>query len=246
MNRADCNREWFYYEPFASESFEAEWLSQRTIGIERQRTTSRSSAGRCGRSNAHFQPRFSRLGGNRITKSRSRRAWTEPNRGRPNEITPGSKPMRMSQHGQRLRPALLASAVFALGMAAPAAAQDEPAGEEDAAEETAAPANSIVVTGSRIARQDYTATSPIVTVDADVIEQSSAVSLEANLNKLPQFSPALTQFDTQDIQPNANSTPGVSTISLRQLGANRNLVLIDGRRGTPVNGTGVIDINSIP
>src|SRR5690606_24764611 len=37
-----------------------------------------------------------------------------------------------------------------------------------------------------------------------------------------------------------------STVSLRQLGANRNLVLIDGRRGTPVNGTGVIDINSIP
>src|SRR5690606_40302279 len=80
MNRADCNREWFYYEPFASESFEAEWLSQRTIGIERRRTTSRSSAGRCGRSNAHFQPRFSRLGGNRITKFRSRRPWTEPNR----------------------------------------------------------------------------------------------------------------------------------------------------------------------
>jgi outer membrane receptor protein involved in Fe transport len=106
--------------------------------------------------------------------------------------------------------------------------------------------NSIVVTGSRIARPDYTATSPIVTVDADLIEQSSSVNLEANLNKLPQFSPALTQFDTADIQPNANSTPGASTISLRQLGSNRNLVLLDGRRATPINGTGVIDINSIP
>src|SRR5690606_31634159 len=52
--------------------------------------------------------------------------------------------------------------------------------------------------------------------------------------------------DTMDIQPNANSTPGVSTISLRQLGSNRNLVLVDGRRATPINGTGVIDINSIP
>ena len=104
----------------------------------------------------------------------------------------------------------------------------------------------IVVTGSRIARPDYTATSPIVSVDADLIEQSSSVNLEANLNKLPQFSPALTQFDTADIQPNANSTPGVSTISLRQLGSNRNLVLLDGRRATPINGTGVIDINSIP
>ncbi len=164
--------------------------------------------------------------------------------------------MGMSQHGQRLRPILLASAVYALGVAMPAMAQDQTAEEPvtgDAPVAGQSPNSSgaetdnrIVVTGSRIARQDYTATSPIVTVDADVIEQSSAVSLEANLNKLPQFSPALTQFDTQDIQPNANSTPGVSTVSLRQLGANRNLVLIDGRRGTPVNGTGVIDINSIP
>ena len=140
--------------------------------------------------------------------------------------------------------------------AAPAQAQDaESETEVDQGEEPNAPApdasgsqtqNSIVVTGSRIARPDYTATSPIVTVDADLIEQSSAVSLEANLNKLPQFSPALTQFDTADIQPNANSTPGASTVSLRQLGSNRNLVLLDGRRATPINGTGVIDINSIP
>src|SRR5690606_12402893 len=134
--------------------------------------------------------------------------------------------MRVSQNRQRLRPILLASAVYALGVAVPAAAQDATDENEAATEQAPTTGNSIVVTGSRIARPDYTATSPIVTVDADVIEQSSAVNLEANLNKLPQFSPALTQFDTQDIQPNANSTPGVSTVSLRQLGANRNLVLI--------------------
>lgn len=104
----------------------------------------------------------------------------------------------------------------------------------------------IIVTGSRIARPDYTATSPIVSIDSDVFEQSSSINLEANLNKLPQFSPALTQFDTAGIQPNANDTPGISTLSLRQLGANRNLVLLNGRRATPINGTGVIDINSIP
>jgi outer membrane receptor protein involved in Fe transport len=130
------------------------------------------------------------------------------------------------------------------------AGDGSPSGESEEAPAAAASAsdgpNQIIVTGSRIARRDYVATSPIVTVDSDIIEQSSAVALEANLNKLPQFSPALTQFDTMDIQPNANSTPGVSTISLRQLGSNRNLVLIDGRRATPINGTGVIDINSIP
>src|SRR5690606_28281772 len=55
-------------------------------------------------------------------------------------------------------------------------------------------ASQIIVTGSRIARRDYSATSPIVTVDAELLEESSAVNLEANLNKLPQFTPALTQF----------------------------------------------------
>jgi outer membrane receptor protein involved in Fe transport len=107
-------------------------------------------------------------------------------------------------------------------------------------------ANPIVITGSRIVRRDYTATSPIVTVDAGLLEQSSSINLEANLNKLPQLTPALTQFATQDFQANANNTIGISTVSLRQLGSNRNLVLLDGRRATPVSGTGVVDINSIP
>jgi outer membrane receptor protein involved in Fe transport len=108
----------------------------------------------------------------------------------------------------------------------------------------------IVVTGSRIARKDFTATSPIVTVDSNLLEKSSSINLEANLNKLPQLAPALTQFGPLtgrgDHEPTAGSTPGATTISLRQLGANRNLVLLDGRRPTPVNGTGVVDINSIP
>lgn len=144
----------------------------------------------------------------------------------------------------RLRHVMLASTAGIAMLSAPAMGQSNEEGEEQA--ERASDQARIVVTGSRIARPDYTATSPIVSVDADVIEQSSAVNLEANLNKLPQFSPALTQFDTAGIQPNANDTPGISTVSLRQLGANRNLVLLNGRRATPINGTGVIDINSIP
>ena len=165
--------------------------------------------------------------------------------------------MRVRAEGRVLYGLVLMTTAASIAFgAAPARAQDTDSDSElDQGEEPDASMpdasgpesqNSIVVTGSRIARPDYTATSPIVTVDADLIEQSSAVSLEANLNKLPQFSPALTQFDTADIQPNANSTPGASTVSLRQLGSNRNLVLLDGRRATPINGTGVIDINSIP
>ena len=43
--------------------------------------------------------------------------------------------------------------------------------------------------------------------------------------------PAVTQFTTGDVQQTATNTVGASTVSLRGLGPNRNLVLINGRRG---------------
>jgi outer membrane receptor protein involved in Fe transport len=115
----------------------------------------------------------------------------------------------------------------------------EPAKEQKQVEE-------ITVTGSRIVRQDFTANSPIQTVDQQLFEQTSVIGVETVLNKLPQFVPAVTQFTTGDVQQTATNTVGASTVSLRGLGANRNLVLINGRRGMPVNPTMVVDTNSIP
>jgi outer membrane receptor protein involved in Fe transport len=167
--------------------------------------------------------------------------------------------MKIEGKSGLFRAILLTTAAGCIGIALPANAQQDGVTATDApvaqgvdgeaaptSADTTEPGNRIVVTGSRIARRDYTATSPIVTVDAELLEDSSAVNIEANLNKLPQFAPALTQFDTQGLQANANVTIGVATVSLRQLGSNRNLVLVDGRRPTPINGSGVVDINTIP
>jgi outer membrane receptor protein involved in Fe transport len=104
----------------------------------------------------------------------------------------------------------------------------------------------ITVTGSRIVRQDFTANSPITTVDEAAFQNTSTIGVEKVLNELPQFVPALSQFTTTDVQQTANNTIGARTLSLRGLGANRNLVLIDGQRGMPINPTMVIDTNSIP
>ncbi len=104
----------------------------------------------------------------------------------------------------------------------------------------------VTVTGSRIRRRDFESPSPIVTVGTEQLEQTSNVALEASLNKLPQFVPALSQFITGDIQPNATNTPGAATLNLRGLGANRNLVLLDGRRAMPENASLAIDLNTIP
>src|SRR6186713_3152849 len=133
---------------------------------------------------------------------------------------------------------LLAGCASSFAVAAPAMAQDEAAAPDEE--------NKIVVTGSRIQRQDFNSTTPMVTADEALLEQSSTAALESNLNKLPQFVPAQTPTAGGDIQPTATNTPGAATISLRGIGANRNLVLVDGRRATPSNASGVIDISTIP
>ncbi len=144
----------------------------------------------------------------------------------------------------RISPLAVPSKVFAATSAvlfgsifitAPAVAQDD----EEVVEE-------VLVTGSRIRRQDFEANSPITTVDAKLFEETSTVGVETVLNQLPQFVPAVTQFTTTNVQNEATSTVGASTISLRGLGANRNLVLINGRRGQPVNASLAIDTNSLP
>jgi outer membrane receptor protein involved in Fe transport len=115
-----------------------------------------------------------------------------------------------------------------------------------AAQDEGQVSDEITVTGSRIARQDFTANSPITTVDEAAFQNTSTIGVEKVLNELPQFVPALSQFTTTDVQATATNTIGARTVSLRGLGANRNLVLIDGKRSMPINPTMVIDTNSIP
>ncbi len=106
----------------------------------------------------------------------------------------------------------------------------------------------IVVTGSRIQRRDYTSNSPTFTVDQQFLRESSTAAIEQQLNKLPQFvvSQSSTVKNNDPSGPpsgrrrhpaNATNTPGAATVSLRGVGANRSLVLIDGRRGAPGNAT---------
>ena len=125
---------------------------------------------------------------------------------------------------------------------------NEPPSKDVTNQSTNPTAPGIVVTGSRIRKQDYNSNSPLVTVDQGLLNNSSTSALEQNLNKLPQFEPDKTPvgINAGDIQPTATNTPGSATVNLRGIGSNRNLVLIDGRRATPGNASGVVDINTIP
>ena len=104
----------------------------------------------------------------------------------------------------------------------------------------------VQITGTRILRRDLESTSPLVTIGQETFDEISNVAVEAALNKLPQFFPGLDQFDTADIQLSARSTVGATNVNLRNLGPNRNLVLVNGRRSVPINSAMVTDLNSIP
>lgn len=130
---------------------------------------------------------------------------------------------------------VISASVLSLA-SAPAFAQDDATGEAGAASGT----SEIVVTGSRIARRDFSASSPIVTLGSDAVSATGSVTLEGALNQLPQFTPDSTAFSND-----LNAT-GQATLNLRGLGAQRNLVLLDGRRLQPSNSSQVIDINTLP
>jgi outer membrane receptor protein involved in Fe transport len=110
----------------------------------------------------------------------------------------------------------------------------------------------VTVTGSRILRKDLTSNSPLVTVDTGALEQRSGLNIESYLNQLPAFNPASAPTilngpgSNSDVQISAVSSVGISAISLRGLGSNRTLTLIDGRRAVPVNALMTVDTNGIP
>jgi outer membrane receptor protein involved in Fe transport len=127
-------------------------------------------------------------------------------------------------------------ASLALGLAfaaAPAFAQTATAGAEDAAEET------IIVTGSRIARRDLDTAAPLAVVSGQEFKNFGAVNVENIVNALPQVVPGTTAFSN-------NPGGGVATLNLRGLGATRTSVLVNGRRWMFYSTNQVVDLNTIP
>lgn len=146
--------------------------------------------------------------------------------------------MRSDTHARLMRTTGLGASLL-LAFALPAtmaAAQEAPQEEPDAS----AQLGDIVVTGSRIARQDYTSTNPIVTVGQEDFQATGAVTIDALVNDLPQFVPSVNSTS------NNPSNGGQANIDLRGLGTQRTMVLMNGRRVVPSNADGTVDINILP
>ncbi|MEJ1964879.1 MAG: TonB-dependent receptor [Gammaproteobacteria bacterium] len=151
--------------------------------------------------------------------------------------------MKIASAGSHQGRSQLIRAAVGLALASCAAAQTfAQEKEKDALSE-------VVITGSRIARRDFEAQSPLVTVGGETLENRSSVSIESALNQLPQFTvagSAQANSEGNTPFPSPTAAPGAATVNLRNLGTNRSLVLVDGRRVQPVNGNLVVDLNTIP
>lgn len=98
----------------------------------------------------------------------------------------------------------------------------------------------VEVTGSRIATANLDSSSPVTVVGAKDIKLEGVKSVESLLNNLPQ----VTADQGGQI---SNGSTGTATVNLRNFGATRTLVLVNGRRlpaGSPKNIAA--DLNQIP
>lgn len=100
----------------------------------------------------------------------------------------------------------------------------------------------VVVTGSRIQKTNLVTSSPVTQVDADEFRFQGTTRVEDLMKNLPQV------YSNQNASQ-SNGATGTATLNLRNLGDERTLVLINGRRmpaGSPLQGGVGADINQIP
>jgi|TARA_R100000501_G_scaffold18139_1_gene36363 outer membrane receptor protein involved in Fe transport len=136
---------------------------------------------------------------------------------------------------------LMAGAAL-IAFAQPAIAQT-PSGDElpENTEDLAAP-ETIVVTGTRLRSAGFDAPTPVSVVGEELLEDRGATNVANIINELPAFTGTLTPSSTK-LNSRQN---GVNAVDLRGLGTNRNLVLLNGRRGTPFDEFANVDLNSVP
>ncbi len=148
------------------------------------------------------------------------------------------------------RSLLFASASFAVIVSSSAMAQVAPpqsgvdaAPQDEAVSPAAANDQDIVVTGSRTIVDGSRAPTPVTVVSAQQLQAGAPGTVGEGLNQLPAFRGSTNAASGQTSSTSANSG---SFINLRNLGAQRTLILLDGRRAPPSTVLGTVDTNILP
>ena len=125
-----------------------------------------------------------------------------------------------------------------IAVSAPAFAQTAPQNEQ------ATEVGEIIVTGSLIRRNPTTSATPLIQASREEVLQSGEGNIVDFLADIPALQNSQTPEDTTG---GFVGIGGLSLLNLRNLGADRTLVLVDGRRhvGGP-QGSSAVDVDTIP
>ncbi len=145
----------------------------------------------------------------------------------------------------KLMPRRLTSgtSLFALTLALQFAGGSAAYAQQNAAVEGAEDLEEVVVTGSRLTTGFETAT-PVTAITSEALLQAAPVNLTDSLKQLPAL--ASTTSSNQAGAGGASGLAMQSLLNLRNLGTNRNLVLLNGRRTVATNQNNSVDFNSLP
>ena len=141
---------------------------------------------------------------------------------------------------------MVAQPALAQGVSDPVSAQqgagaDEVGGLDDSDESSGDSGNTITVTGTLISNNENSPT-PITAVETSEMAVTTPSDIADGLNKLPQ----IIGGRTPRTQGNGSTNNGGNVLSLRNFGAQRTLVLLDGHRLPPSNQDGTINVDTLP
>jgi iron complex outermembrane receptor protein len=153
--------------------------------------------------------------------------------------------MRHSYNGRGVRPFIARDAAprpqpkigkwcaLALAVGAATAAEAQPGAQSAGLEE-------VLVTGTRIQATGMETPTPVTSVTLDELGQMQPGQLVDSLSQLPVF------FNNQRPQTTGFPSSAGSNLDLRGAGANRTLVLLDGRRIPNGNRFGTANVSALP
>lgn len=157
-----------------------------------------------------------------------------------------------SFHQKGFRRLPLTLAVVAALQVVPAFAQEQSDAQstEEASQEAkkAKDLDTVTVTGSLLRRPEYETTSPVQVIEVDTAVAAGQFDT-ADFLQTSAAAAGSTQINNQFGGFVVEGGTGVQTVSLRGLGANRTLILLDGQRPGPAGTRGQVgafDLNVIP
>lgn len=144
--------------------------------------------------------------------------------------------------GPRAGAKRLTAAVSAALVASAFGAELALAQEEETIEE-------VIAVGSRVVRQELETTAPVTVIGADAVLDSGETDISTLLRETPALNGSLTGTNSVStgFDSDLGDDTGVGRLNLRNLGTNRTLVLVNGRRHvSAIQGSADVDVNTIP